>query len=303
VLTTKNMSLQSLFDLQASRNPKHRAFLEKRFASMDSAEIACCNELVDNISRLAGDRLEEFLEGYDFICKIQFEEEIFFRRNKRYRLTKFSDALEQVYANKPYMLKYMRGLLISQVFWSNHTKSIDYYSRVFLAQLEEKTTLLEIGPGHGLLLARAVDRLSDGSVTAWDISEASLEDTRKCLQALGVTKSFKLEAKNLFDPNTDSFDAIVFSEVLEHVEEPAQAMAAIRNCLNKNGKLFVNVPINSPAPDHLFLIRSPEEAVEFVESCGFSVLQSGFYPATNYTLEQCRKHDLTISVCMIAGLA
>ena len=84
------------------------------------------------------------------------------------------------------------------------------------------------------------------------------------------------------------------------MEEPARALGHLRTVLKPGGRLFVNVPINSPAPDHLYLLRSPEEAVAAVESAGFVVEESGFFPVTNYTIERARKWALTISVCMVA---
>ena len=93
---------------------------------------------------------------------------------------------------------------------------------------------------------------------------------------------------------------MVLSEVLEHLEEPVKALAAIRHVMRPNGRLYINVPINSPAPDHIFLLRSPEEAVAFVEQQGFRVERTGFFPATNYSLDAARRHQLTVSVCLIA---
>lgn len=62
----------------------------------------------------------------------------------------------------------------------------------------------------------------------------------------------------------------------------------------------MNVPINSPAPDHLFLLRSTEEAVHFMKDAGFEIERAEFFPMTNHTLDQARKHQLTISACIIA---
>jgi 2-polyprenyl-3-methyl-5-hydroxy-6-metoxy-1,4-benzoquinol methylase len=299
-MTINAGSLEQIIERQLTLYPKHKSFLDRRFESLEAAERARCERLAADITKLAEGRIDDFLLGYDFICNIQRDEEIYFRRQNEYRLKRFEDAFEQVYSNKPYMLNYMRGLLVSQIFWSNHTKSIGFYEDRFLGSLAPEAQLLEIGPGHGLLLARAIEALNEGSAVGWDISQASLEDTKNALRALGISKDYALRERNLFQSGSERFDAVVFSEVLEHLEEPEAAMRAILSFTKPDGRVYINVPINSPAPDHLFLLRSPEEAVEFVESCGFRITDSAFFPATNYSMEQARKHKLTVSVCLIA---
>lgn len=283
-----------------ARYPKHEPFLNRRFQGNSDADIQTCEVLADQILKLAGDDLETFLHGYEFICQILNEEELYFRRNKAYRLTSFQDALDQVYSNGDYMAAYMRGLLLTQLFWANHTQSIAFYTDRFLGELREGADLLEIGPGHGLLLARAVQAVGHGRVTGWDVSQSSLDHTCSALGSLGITEGFKLQARNLFDSQAEDFDAVVFSEVLEHLEDPNGALAAIRTLIRPGGRLFLNVPVNSPAPDHIYLLRSPEEAFELVEGQGFRILETGCFPATNYTLEQAARHKLTVSVCLIA---
>jgi 2-polyprenyl-3-methyl-5-hydroxy-6-metoxy-1,4-benzoquinol methylase len=200
------------------------------------------------------------------------------------------------------MQSYMRGLLMTQLFWSNHAASMGFYLNEFLARNCDNYDLLEIGPGHGLLFSRAIADPRAHSVTGWDISAASISETKDALNKLGVTRPYTLTVQNLFDAGdaTEAFDAVVFSEVLEHLEEPERALDAIRAIMRKKARLYINVPINSPAPDHLFLLRSPEEAVAFVESRGFTVETAKYFPATNYSLEAARKHSLTISVCIVA---
>jgi 2-polyprenyl-3-methyl-5-hydroxy-6-metoxy-1,4-benzoquinol methylase len=200
------------------------------------------------------------------------------------------------------MLRYMRGLLMTQIFWSNHAASMRFYLNEFLIGNAAGYDLLEIGPGHGLLFSRAIADTRSGSVVGWDLSVASVAATREALDKLEVTRPYRLEVRDLFESNEcgEAYDAVVFSEVLEHMEEPGKALDAIRGVMRPRGRLYINVPINSPAPDHLLLLRSPDEALSFVKSHGFEIERTGFFPATNYSLEAALKHALTISVCIIA---
>jgi 2-polyprenyl-3-methyl-5-hydroxy-6-metoxy-1,4-benzoquinol methylase len=298
-------SLGELVAAQSHATPRHVPFLGRRFSLATDDELSLCDSLAEQIVCLADGEMETFLAGYDFICDIQKREELYFRRNNAYRLRSVREAVDEVYSNRPYMQSYMRGLLMTQVFWSNHTASMRFYLSEFLSGNRDRYDLLEIGPGHGLLFSRAAADPRARSISGWDLSAASVAESREALIKLGVTREYGLEVRDLFDSAAlgEAFDAVVFSEVLEHLEEPAGALRAIRSIMRQGGRLYINVPINSPAPDHLFLLRSPEEAVAFVESHGFGIERTGYFPATNYSLEAARKHALTISVCIIATKA
>jgi 2-polyprenyl-3-methyl-5-hydroxy-6-metoxy-1,4-benzoquinol methylase len=292
-------NLSTLVQRTLDLYPAYGRFLEKRFHNVSVGELDVCEALSADILKLAGRDLDTYCLGFDHICKIQREEEVYFRRYGDYRLKTFAQAYADVYSNKPYMTKYMHGLLLTQVLWSNHTQSIDFYEKVFLKGIPATAKLLEVGPGHGLLFAKACRALASGQVTGWDISEASLEDTQHSLDALQIPKGYSLVARDLMAPGEGSFDAIVFSEVLEHMEHPDAALRALASNLRKDGQLYINVPLNSPAPDHLFLIRSTAQLEAFVDANGMRIVTKKYLPATNYTLEQAERHALTITACVV----
>jgi len=295
-------ALGSLVVQQTTASPRHSAFFARRFSAANDSELRLCDELAGQIYQLAGDEIVDFTAGYDFICDIQTREEIYFRRHGEYRLKTVSDAVKEVYGDRGYMQRYMRGLLMTQVFWSNHTASMRFFVNEVLARNPTNYKLLEIGPGHGLLFSRAAADPAVGSLVGWDLSPASVAESRQALQKLGIERPYALEVRDVLQSGYDGpgFDVIVFSEVLEHLQEPGRALDAIHDLLRPKARLYINVPINSPAPDHLFLLRSPEEAVELVQRHGFDIECTGFFPATNYTLEAARKHALTITVCIVA---
>jgi 2-polyprenyl-3-methyl-5-hydroxy-6-metoxy-1,4-benzoquinol methylase len=292
--------------LQYERTPAHRKYLETRLSRAAPDSLPVLEDLAKQIHALAGPRLPDICDNYDFICRIVRQEEIFFRRHGRYRLSSFADANRLVYADAEYMGKYMDGLLLTQIYWSNHSASYQFYKNVFLGKAPTGYDYLEIGPGHGLLLHQAISDVRSGSVTGWDLSQASIDRTREALKMLGARgKSPSLLLQDLYaaDDQGARFDCVTFSEVLEHLEDPKGALVKLRSLLKPTGRLFVNVPINSPAPDHLYLLESPEEAVAAVEAAGFEIEHAEFYPMTNHTLEQARKHKLTISACIVGRRA
>ena len=288
--------------------PEHQRYLDKSLASRDDA-------LLDHSERLSGMicSLADHLDGglpalakdYRFLCEdIVLPEEWHFRRTGRYRLTSFEEAFESVYSNGPFMARYMNGLLLSDVLWANHCRAFQHFAEHFLPRLPENASLLEIGPGHGLLLYLATRSPKVGKVTGWDVSATSLASTRQALDHLGVDRPVSLVEQNMFDPSdglaAEQFDAVVFSEVLEHVQNPDAAMKVLFDVCKPGGHIWVNVPANSPAPDHLLLLTHPDEAAQIIARAGFEVVDTANYPGAGASIERALKHALTIS-CVVVG--
>lgn len=292
--------LRHLLEVQLSVYPESSKFFERRFKNTSEQDYKNLESIATNVSNLLDGRDAQFAEDYAWLCKMQMEEELFFRRNGRYRLTTFAEALEQVYANKPYMTRYMNGLLMTQLWWANHTEVMRYYRDVFLAGNHQGYSHLEIGPGHGLFIYLAATDSRSGKIEGWDISEASADLTREALRKLGLNQLPLLRLQDMFDNPTGSFDSVVFSEVLEHMEEPGEALKVLRNLLSDEGRIFINMPINSPAPDHLFNTETPEALVDFIAGHGFKIEETAFFPGTNQTLQQSRDKKLTINCVVVA---
>lgn len=266
---------------------------------MAPGEAELLDGIAGHILNICGDELPQFAEDYSWLCEQQLTEELFFRRNNRYRLSTFAEAYDQVYSNKDYMTRYMNGLLFTQLWWSNHTGVMGFYQSNFVATNREGYSHLEIGPGHGLFLYLAAADPRAGSVSAWDISQASLTLTAAALSKLGLERLPQLKVQDFFSNPSGQFDSIVFSEVLEHMEHPRQALETIRPLLSDHGRLFLNMPINSPAPDHLFNVETPEDLDRFVEGAGYTVIERAYFPVTNHTLDTARRKKLTISCAFI----
>jgi len=276
--------------------PSHRNFLSKRFARLSKYEVRNIEQIAVKISDLVGDDLETYTIDYNWLCERQLEEELYFRRNNRYRLTTSHQAYEEVYSDVEYMSKYMNGLLLTQIWWSNHTQMLSFYKEDFLAKNPARSSHLEVGPGHGLLLHYACESDNLDEISAWDISPASITSTENALKKMGTDKTPNLSLMDLFNAGSGArFDSIVFSEVLEHMETPELAMQALRAILKKDGRLFVHIPINSPAPDHLFNVETPSLMAEFVQDQGFKIETRFFSPMTNCSLGKAIERRYTVS--------
>ena len=288
--------------------PEHERFTMQSFSGREDELMRSSEAHASVVRRMAGsqERLERYCQDYQFLCMRVLEEEIYFRRNDRYRLEKFEDALAEVYSNREFMDKYMNFLLLSHVLWDNHARAMAHFQSQYLPSIQDRARHLEIGPGHGLLLHLAAQSPRVGSLTGWDVSATSIEQTRHCLDVLGESRSVALVLQDLFEaPPSDGasrYDSVVMAEVLEHLEDPVAALKAVSRHMAPGGSLWIHVPVNSPAPDHLYLLRTPEEAVELVRAGGFEPYEAAFYPMSGQKLERARRLNLTISVVISAKL-
>jgi 2-polyprenyl-3-methyl-5-hydroxy-6-metoxy-1,4-benzoquinol methylase len=292
--------LGTLLQAQLAISPGQETFFRRRINGESETELVKLNELAHHVSKLVDQRVDDYAKDYSWLCEEQVNEELNFRRTGQYRLKTFEEAYREVYGNKPYMTRYMNGLLLTQLWWANHTAVMSYYRDNFLPNNPNGYSHLEIGPGHGLFLYFAATDPRCSSATGWDISEASIALTREALLKLGLERSPNLELVDLFKGPIGAFDSIVFSEVLEHMENPRASLDVLRSLLAPSGRLFINMPINSPAPDHLFNADSPEQLEEFIKQSGLSIVDRAFFPATNQTLENARRKKLTISCVFVA---
>ena len=233
------------------------------------------------------------------------EELINFIRTKNYRRSSFDEAYRDIYSNESYMKRYMEGLLISQVIWSNHSKSfLNFYK--FIKGQEKDFNYLEIGPGHGLYLALAAKSPKCISAETWDISKESIRQTKKSMQRLKVTKKVAFKICNILN-NTkiikkNIYNLIVISEVLEHLEKPQIALQNIKKLITKDGILYINFPINSPSPDHIYLLKTIKEVELLIINAGFKILESNSFPSSGYTIEDAINREATISCAIKAKL-
>lgn len=106
---------------------------------------------------------------------------------------------------------------------------IDYFIKNFFKEIkfEKDTVLLDLG--CGLMPFRKYYHDRYHKIITGDY-EKRREDV-----------DLELDAQNLpFEDN--KFDAILFSEVLEHIPEPTKAVEEIARCLKKNGQLIITIP-------------------------------------------------------------
>jgi 2-polyprenyl-3-methyl-5-hydroxy-6-metoxy-1,4-benzoquinol methylase len=294
-------SLRVLVDATIKLWPEHKKFLSRALVSRTAQEQEDSHEFADLILKIAGARLPEFIESYRWMCKEFSQEQLHFSRTGSYRFSRLNQVESSVYGEPDYMTKYMDGLLISQIYWSNHRGAASLLKRHFFSAIKHNSRHLEIGPGHGLFMYFAAKSGRVSSLSGWDISETSLKLTQNCLDKLGVQMKIDFSLRDAAaDTVLGTFDSLVLSEVLEHVEDPLSLLRGVAKNLSSEGRIFINVPVNSPAPDHIYLFKSPTEVTALVAASGLKIIEHHLFPETGMTVEQAKKRKATISCVVIA---
>lgn len=131
-----------------------------------------------------------------------------------------------------------------QRFW--HRGKLTMIDRLLKVHLKDNSHLLEVGCGAGNLLLQATVRGSypvalDLSMQALDFVRSRLKDAFRgpdaprdfaCIQSVG----------ELLPLPADSFDAIILSEVIEHLEAPQVSIREATRVLRRGGRLLVTTP-------------------------------------------------------------
>jgi SAM-dependent methyltransferase len=282
--------------------PSHARYCRARFTGNDFGFLSRMESVAELILTIVDRDLERYCADYRWMCEEFLREELYFRRHGTYRLSTFADAFREVYGCDAYMSRYVRGILISQLLWTPHAQAFESYRTDFLESLPRQSAYLEVGPGHGLFLYFASKSVNLATLEAWDVSASSIAETRSTLRSLGVTRDIAIVEQDVLTASSREaeFDAAVISEVLEHLERPDVALRTLFGALKPGGRIFINAPLNSPAPDHIYLWRTPEEFRSFVTRQGFAIESFKLFPVTGSSLELALRQNLSVS-CVVTG--
>lgn len=102
--------------------------------------------------------------------------------------------------------------------------------------------ILEIGCGLGYLTYAL--RSENYDVLGLDISEEAIDNAKQNFGNYFICEDlFKY-----VETNNESFDIIILTEVIEHVEQPIEFIEAILKLLNKKGKVILTTPNRTLSP-------------------------------------------------------
>jgi len=290
--------LQAVLDVW----PEHEGFLAKSLEPRTDTVLQTSDYMAAAVLELAGDNVREHALNYRWLCDQIREEELNFARTDRYRYSTFAETNANVYSDADFMHRYMHGLLYSHVLWFMHASSLHFFIQRLAARVKAGGRVLEVGSGHGLLLFLCLRDLGMAEAVAWDLSQVSLDQTKEALSRLGSLDRARFAVQDMHkaEPGEQPFDLIILSHLLEHLEDPVDALVRLKPLVAKRGLLFVNVPLNAPMPDHLVLLQSPQEAEKLLVDGGFRVLEMGSHTTQGVSLSRALKQRTAVTCSIIA---
>ncbi len=301
-LIGQRTDLRRLIDTVLSVWPEHAVYLRQSFAQRTPALLDTSDTMAAATLRLAGDGAAGIAADYRWLCAQIQEEELNFARTGSYRYTSFAETNAHVYSDDAFMNRYMHGLLFSHVLWYMHLSSLHFFTGRLAARLNPGGRVLEVGSGHGLMLYLALDRLGLAEAVAWDLSEVSLAQTKSALALLGMAERTTLVVQDMHkaEPGGQPFDLVILSHLLEHLDDPVDALRRLKPVVAKGSYVFVNIPLNAPMPDHLVLLETPEAAMAILEQGGFRVLEIASHTTQGVPLPRALKARTAVTCSIIA---
>jgi 2-polyprenyl-3-methyl-5-hydroxy-6-metoxy-1,4-benzoquinol methylase len=97
-------------------------------------------------------------------------------------------------------------------------------------------SVLDAGVGPGIALHELLRNATPAAVTGFDFSTSALEHARRLLP------HGRFERRSVYDPLDEQFDVVLCTEVLEHLEHPAEALQNLARLISAGGVLVLTVP-------------------------------------------------------------
>ncbi len=290
-----------IIDAVIATSPFQKKKLEQYLSGMDAQFYSRAEEFAVDYGRYLASQGIPFdyaIHAYLDMCKSMLKCQIEFMKTGTYRYGDNNQAFVEVYSNPDRMKPYMIALALSQFLWSTHYKIYLDFERSISDNAAQIHSYLEIGPGHGLYLRKAIQYLAPGSaIHAVDISPVSIEITAS------IISHFYPDIQNVtfwtgdmlaYDTPT-RFDFITMGEVLEHVSEPRQLLSALVRLLSDSGTAFVTTSINSPAVDHIYHFKNVEEVRKMISDSGLRIIGEQVLPVEELPMEEIVSRRITIN--------
>lgn len=249
-----------------------------------------------------GISIDYVVEAYLKMCGNMLRCQVDFMRTGRYPVASSEQANESVYSSENEMLSYMVGLGISQFLWGTHYEIFSFFSAAIKERANQIEDYLEIGPGHGLFLEKALDsgiRIKDA--VAVDISPTSLKLAQAMIEhSLPESHIVRFVLGDILKTELGKqFDFITMGEVLEHVNQPDTLLVRLKQMLAPGGMGFISTCANCPAIDHVYQFDSVDQIRELILSSGLVIEKELPLPVENMTVSEAESRRITINYCAL----
>ena len=298
--TIKNDLINKFVQEVLTQNPSHERFLKTSFDMIKPTSIRSLQSYLEYcISRDLD--IEYLARSYNTITIDMQIEQIYFRRNNKYRCSTFAEVADIVYFDDDYMRKYMYGLAITSFLWPSHASIHEFFVKTLPKNLNG--SYLEVGPGHGYYFLEALRLCNFKKMIGVDISKTSINLTRDIIEYMQVDnkQDYELIEADFLDlkDNDANYACIVTGEVLEHVEKPKLFLEKISSLSSVNTHIYLTTCVNAPAKDHIYLFRHPSEVEKMAFNCGLSIIDKFYAPYPGLSYEQSMSETLPVNIAYI----
>jgi ubiquinone/menaquinone biosynthesis C-methylase UbiE len=138
---------------------------------------------------------------------------------------------------------------------------------------EDQLSFADLGCGAGMMLCEVLTMKPGWRGHGFDISPAAIRYAQDLSRHKGVAEraSFRTGDIARLPFETESLDLLIASEVIEHMQEPAQAIRELARVLRPGGRLILTMPLESHTPAHAHTLDQPDDFRSLCESAGLSV--------------------------------
>lgn len=295
-------NIASFLDEVAGLSGIQSRHIDGYLSSMNFEEREALERRIEYLHDIENNSFLEIAECYLAWCTYFVEERKYFvTHNEQYRNHSYAE-IDASYHDKNYMKNYMIGLSISAYLWNIQRKNLEFFKEYCNKDKHVGGKYLEVGPGHGEYLSIASENTNFDTYTGIDISPSATEQTSKFLNYYYREKPELLERINVVCEDffnfteEDKFDAIVISQVIEHVEKPEEFLKKTRNIANKDALIYVSTAINSPFPDHIYHFHDSEEVRRLINNSGLEIIDEFQSTSDGITLDKAvrKKYDIVI---------
>jgi SAM-dependent methyltransferase len=268
--------LAEVRSLLVTRFPLFKELVDRAGATFGDEWVHECEETLERVFPTV-DALTAAVEGYAAFALDIMRRQQRFEKQRAYPAKTYAEAEEGVYFNDEYMVReYLPGLLLSHYFWPHHYHQARYFDSAFVSQMRVAgaTVFAEVGTGTALYSRRVLQQLPDTTGVGFDISPSSKAFADAQMSAFGFDDRYLVQLRDVVADPIGPFEWLICVEVLEHLEDPAKFLRALREALTPGGHAFITAALNAPHVDHIYLYEKPEEVIQQLTSAGFALEQA-----------------------------
>lgn len=187
-------------------------------------------------------------------------------KDRHYLYSSFNEVNQAVYQAKGMEEYYLDGQLLSQIFWPNHYKMVQYFKELHSSVLPS-AIILDVPAGGGIYSYAIAKNFSYNKFLSVDISPYSVAYTKDLLRYANLeTRNLSVEVRDVYMmKDQNAYDFISCGELLEHLECPEDLLSQFLLMLKDDGILFLTTAIWAANIDHIYLFRNVKEVREMIK--------------------------------------